>query len=466
MHPVKDPRNMHAIHHFYKTLEFERRYEELFNLMESTNKLCHDLPNHLMPPGFLSTGCNLKLSHRDDREYIGSASTFLINSSSTISTNPTDIYDETQWKFFDRSMIYDVAGISPRRPLTLSLQAELNHLQKLLRSYFSRRVETKDYIMDEIVYGNTRLLPTTGREFKLRVKLTHKENQRTSKYIIVKTLQRLSQDIAISSDVMNRRPIHVLLPLMVVDDRFKEFVRNFVKQGLSKGITLSLVVVLFNELDADLVEGIVKQFTRGFPKAVVTIAISEGQYSLPHAVEMGMSVLKDNNNDDVVFVTDVNVRVKNDFWSRCRDNAILKKQVYFPIPFSVYVSDYRTQLINDTTGHPINRWSGQWALYSFKNFCIVKSDYDNIGSDDGVKFSVDFFERLIRSNLQIFQSPDPSLYRMWPTRTCENLDSPTKKNVCLELMKISKEFPQTELTEYLIGLDKNKITKFWYNNGS
>ena len=457
MHPVKDPINMHAIHHFYKTLEFERRYEQLLDLMSYTNQLCQNLPQHLVPPGFLSTGCNLKLCQPDGT---GSPSSYLVNRSTDVLANPTDVYDEAHWKFFTRDMLFDISGISPRCPLKLSIQAELNHIHKLLRKYFSHKRDMSDYTLEEMVYGYMRFLPTTGREFQLRVKFVHKDSAHDVKFRTVRLLRRLSPVISLSVDVTESRTIHVLLPLLAVDDRFREFLRNFVQQGLSKGITLSLVVVLFNEMEADLVEAIVMQFTRGFPKAVVTIVIAEGKYSFLQAIDMGVSVLK---NDDIVFVTDVNMRVKSDFWDRCRENTKLGTRTYFPVPFSAYVSDYTISIVNKTFTYPINEWTGKWTYYSFRTFCIVKQDYVAVGGYEGVKFSVEFFERMIHSNLQVFQSPDPSLYRFWPLRTCGHLTSAAKIKACQMFAENMRKYSQPDLIEFLLGQEKSKRAKFWQN---
>ena len=383
-----------------------------------------------------------------------------MNRSTSVLANPTDIHsDETHWEFFNRDSLFDIGGISPRFPLRLSLQAELKHVETLLHKYLLRSPDCRDFVLDEVLHGYVRFLPATGREFRLRVKLSHTSEKKQIKYLSVRLLRQLSQEIAISVEPTGQRPIHVILPLLMVDDRFREFLKNFVQQGLEKGVTLSLVVVLFSEMNANLVEGIVKQLTRGFPKAMVTIAISEGQYSFPRGVEMGMSVL--SSHDDVAFVTDVNARVRSDFWSRCRDNTRSGKQVYFPTPFSVYVSDFRMSLVNTTSSYPINRWTGQWTFYSPKTFCVIKRDYLGVGGFKDAAFSHDFFQRLLGSgDLEVFQGPDPGLYQLWPTgRTCNSLNSVPKRRACEEMTRSHAHFPPADLAEYLVALDGSKGTK-------
>lgn len=450
LHPVKNPVNMLAIHHFYKTLEFEHQYERLFDLTSYTNKLCESLPQNLLPPGFLSTSCNLKIGYRIDEESVEWLGSYLVNRNTSAHFKPSTVYGANHWAFFNRERVFDVSSISLQHPLKQSFQAEINHLQNLLHKYFARKEESRDYQQVEIVYGYTRFLPVSGSEYILRLQLAHREESKSVKFRSVRLLRRLSPEIAISENLVTAGPIHVLLPLYLVDDKFREFLKNFVAQGLSKGLPLSLLAVLFSESDADLVGEIVKQQTHGYPEAQVTVAIAEGEYSFSRAVDVGMSLLK---KDDLVFVTDINFRMKHDFWTHCRENTELRKQAYFPIPFSVYVSDFRTLLVNDATSYPINEWSGKWAFYSFKSFCILKQDYTE-GVDRKKASSV--FEQLIHSNnVQVFQAPDPSLYEFWPATTCDSLDSHVKRKTCNTLQNIPSQFPQPELTKFLIEQNSN-----------
>ena len=464
MHPVKDPRNMLSIHHFYKILEFEKKHEELFDLMSYTNNLCRSLPLHLVPPAFVSTECNLQVLVGEGGgggggggggRMVQQESGSLVNRSTAVFANPIDIYDEeTHWKFFNHDSLFEIGGVSPRSPLSLSLQAELKNIENRLRRYFLRMPDSRDFNMEDILHGYARFLPVTGREFRLRVKLSHKVEKNRVKYFSVRLLRQLSQETAISVEPTETRPIHVILPLLTVDDRFREFLKNFVEQGLKKGITLSLVVVIFNEINADLVEGIVKHLTRGFPKTMVTIAISEGHYSFPRAVDTGMSVLGDS---DVAFVTDVNSRVRPDFWSRCRDNTRPGKQIYFPTPFSAYVSNFRISLVNSTSTYPINEWTGQWAFYSWKNFCVVKRDYLSVGGFKHASFYSEVFHRLLNNGeFEVFQGPDPGLYQLWPARACNNLNSLPKKKACKEMVKNHALFSPTDLADFLVSRDQSR----------
>ena len=340
---------------------------------------------------------------------------------------------------------------------------EVNHLQKLLEHHFSKKLSKKgrSYLLEEIVYGYTRFLPTIGREFILRVKLADRNNADHVKFYTVHLLRRLAPAIAMAEVPGSDRPISIILPLLTVDDRFREFLQNIKEEGLKKQASLTLIVVVFSDDNANQVEEIVKESTRGFPKAFVTIAISEGIYKFTKAVETGMSLLSGSN---IAFVADVNMRIKRDFWQRCQENTRLGQQAYFPIPFWVYEYDYRQSLVNETGSYPIDPWTGQWAFYSFRSFCITKRDYDSVGGYLGSSYSSDLIKRLLRSNVQVFQAPDTGIYQFWRVGSCSKLNSRARKRICLTLQETAREFPQSELVEYLTEQARNKAARFWFRN--
>lgn len=455
---------MKALHHFYKTLESEKQYDKLYDLTSYISQLCRNLPEHLTPPSFVSTGCHIKLSQSRSHGDGSTPGGFLVSTNSSVFANPTSKFELTHWSYFSKDMFYDPSSLSPRHVFQPSFRAEMSHLQRLLQSYLSRRKGGKDYRLVQVVHGYTRFLPTTGREFILQVKLAHKDNAGVVKFHTVRLLRRLSADIAVTELPTESRTVNVLLPLSVVDERLAGFLRNYIDQGLKKGVYLSLIIVVFSEKDANDVETVVKEVTKGLPKALVTIAIAEGEFSFPRAVEIGMSVLK--NRYDLVFLAEVNMRMTHEFWLRCRENTHLKKQVYFPIPFWIYESDQKRKLVNETSNYPIEHWTGQWVAHTFKAMCIRKLDYTTVGGFKNALYSEDLFQRLIRSKLQVFQAPDPGLYQFWSSRTCDSLHSKFRREVCLSLQQRPSLFPQAELTEYLTEQAKSKATSLWrHGNG-
>ena len=453
---------MIALHHFYKTLEFEKQYNRLFDLTGYISRLCRNLPEHLAPPSFVSTGCHIKLTQSRSHGNGRTSGGFLISSNSSVFANPTSKFELTYWSYFSKDMYYDPSSLSPRHVFQPSFHAEVNHLQRLLQSHLSQRQGGKEYRLVQVVHGYTRFLPTTGREFILRVKLVHKDNADVVKFHTVRLLRRFSADITVTELPSESRTINVLLPLARVDDRLAGFLRNYIDHGLRKGVYLSLIIVVFSEKDANEVEMVVKDITKGLPKALVTIAIAEGDFSFPRAVEIGMSVIK--NRYDLVFVAEVNMRMTHEFWLRCRENTHLRKQVYFPIPFWIYESDQKRKLVNETSNYPIEHWTGQWVAHTFKAVCIRKLDYATVGGFKDALYSEDLFQRLIRSKVQVFQAPDPGLYQFWSSRTCDSLHTKFRRDVCLSLQQRLSLFPQTELTEYLTEQAKLKATSFWFHS--
>ena len=222
--------------------------------------------------------------------------------------------------------------------------------------------------------------------------------------------------------------------------------------------------MVFSEKDANEAEEVVKSETKGFPGTVVTIAVAVGEFYFPRAVEIGMSVIKDDS--DLVFVAEVSMRMTQEFWLRCQMHTHLRKQVYFPIPFWIYESDRSWKELNETRSYLIDPWTGKWVPYTFKPFCVRKLDYVSVGGYKDARFSSDFFQRVSRSHLEVFQAPDPGLVQYWSPRTCSNIVSAWRRQACKALQLRPAQFSPVEQVEYLTELGQIRPSSFWFpDNG-
>ena len=60
IHAIKDGDHLRSLHLFYKTLEYEHLFELHKEIQNSLNNLCKKLPHELVPPSFISSGCNIE----------------------------------------------------------------------------------------------------------------------------------------------------------------------------------------------------------------------------------------------------------------------------------------------------------------------------------------------------------------------------------------------------------------------
>ena len=458
VHPVKIPENMRSIHHFYKTLEFEELYEELHNMSGYLNRLCDDLPNHVAPPPFASAGCNLKFAPHLDYSNLSvsqSHGSYLIRKKKLdYIHNPADKYDLTYWTRFDMQHVQELSKVTPQHGLFPGLKAEMHHIIKLLDPYLAAFYRPKTAKIIQIAEGYTRFTPFTGREYLLTLKL---ELDGSRDHIVTRKLRMmrpLSQEFTVVEEhCYSSVPIHVILPVRRVDDRFRQFVAMLADVGLRRGEKVHLIVVVFSETDANSVEMTVQEYTKNYPNSKVSIAIGEGSYTRPRAVEIGMSLLK--NTNDLAFLADIDVRILPGFFQRCRSNAVARRRVYFPAAFWLYNSDYRYSYSEERP--TIAQWKGQWGYYNLLLACIFKTDYTAIGGYNGTQYSVQLFERAIKSHLDVMQAPDPNLFHVWSSKICGQL-STNRRDICRQMQNNAGSFDQTELTEYLAELANKKVS--------
>ena len=130
------------------------------------------------------------------------------------------------------------------------------------------------------------------------------------------------------------------------------------------------------------------------------------------------------------------------------------RECILPIAFWLFGSQHKQSSFED---HPpaLTRWTGQWGSYNFGLVCIYKEDYDIIGGYHDSKHSVELFERVSASALEVMQAPEPDLYHLWRGRTCRELKSNSLREGCQRLKQVGL-VDQAELSEYLGQLNNLK----------
>lgn len=449
---------MRSIHHFYKTLEFEELYEELHNMSGYLNELCETLPNHVAPPPFASAGCNLKFAPHFDYTNLSVSQSFgsyiIRKRRLDYIHNPIDKYDLAYWTRFDMHHVQEMSTVTPQHAIFPGLKAEIQHMIKLLEPYVVTHYKPKAAKIVQVAEGYTRSSPFNGREYllTLKVELDGSKDQTVTRKL--RMVRPLAPEITVVEEqVFSRVLIHVILPVRRVDDHFREFVAMFANIGLAKGEKVHLIIVVFSETDANAVEMTVHEYIRNYPDSRVSIAIGEGSFTRPRAIEIGMTVLKKKN--DLAFLADVDLRITPGFFQRCRTNAVPQNRVYFPTAFWLYNSDYRYKYSEELP--TIARWKGQWAVYNLLLACIFKVDYNAIGGYNGTTYSVELFERAAKSHLDVMQAPDPSLFHIWSSKTCGQL-SANRRDTCRQMRNNGGSFDQTDLTDYISELANRKTS--------
>lgn len=459
IHPVKDPNSMYALHHFYKTLTFQKSYKDLQIMADNLNTLCSKLPSYVAPPRSISTSCDLKLhphlEYFNDPNahynHLGNAPSMYFKDVDTVPFiyKSKNKFDLLPWIRFNSSQVQDVNSIFQQHPLGPRLQSELTSVMNTLRDYLRVAKAHDDEQITRLLDGYVRYNPLLGTEYVLSVKTSQ---QVFKKFRLVRELSPLVT--VVESDISILEPaVHVILPLSTVFGQFEDFFNNYAQFGQRDNV--KLIVVVFSDDDAENVRNVIKQVSMETSAGLVRVVVSDGKHDWLRGIEDGMASLKDDNS--LAFLADVSVRFGPGFFRRCRINTIQNNQVYFPTAFWLYISEHQSHVSDDSVPD-LNSWTGEWAGYKLWLVCIYKSDYMSVGGYHGSKYSVELFERVSKSHTEVIQAPDPGLFHLWSAQVCEGLKNPVRRKVC-EGLKFHGIHEHVEMANYAseLMLESNSL---------
>ena len=442
---------MMSLHHFYKSLEFQKSYDDLYQTVSDLNKLCNLLPPGAAPPLLASVGCNLTL--HPQLSPLNSSSAYghlgytpggrlLIKDHQPVLHNPANKFDLSPWIRFNNSRTQEVFGSAPEHAHLPTFRSEMLHILNVLQSYVQVRLGTKTAQISHVLDGYSRFDPHIGKEYLLSVKvLTNGGYPQYKKFHLVRQvtpdLSLVEEHISLSSPT-----VHVILPLAKVDQRLQNFLASYGDIGLRyKENKIHLLVVVYSEEGAERVKKIVEDFTKTTFPAEVTIVTAIGADNRMRGVEVAMETLQSGNS--LVFLADVDVRFSSGFFRRCRSIAVLNHRVYFPVAFWLYKSP---RSFNPHRPPKISSGAGEWAYQNFWLACLYKADFDSIGGYKNARYTVELFERASSSHqLEVMLAPDPGLYHMWSAKSCSELRSSSKRDLC---SRMGQEVERPDAAEY------------------
>lgn len=362
---------------------------------------------------------------------------------------PVNKFDVHLWTRFSDSLVQEVGGgMSPEATPIPSFQAEVTHVLGMLKSYIQIEFAPKVVKISSLLDGYVRFNPHLGREYIFTLKLS-RGHAYPSLYRTYHMIREIGPQVAVV-DVPSVPPslaVNVILPLPVVDWSFMEFLRSLAHVGLKhSGNAIHLVVVVSTEQASRLAESALSNFTSNtFPVSASIVVTGHTPFNFLRAYDVGMATLQDDHS--LAFLTDVKTRLAPGFFRRCRGNPELERRVYFPTPFRLYQSHFGN--FSDGSVPAITPWSGQWAFYDFRAVCVYKKDYESLKGYQNCKYSVNFFEKVAGSTLDIMRAPEPGLFKPWGQKQCKSLASSRRRYACREMRARLGQLSQVELADYL-----------------
>lgn len=234
-------------------------------------------------------------------------------------------------------------------------------------------------------------------------------------------------DVSINTEVpIPTDPVYVVVPYTGRVDQLRLFYQN-VKELLDAKVSIRVIISTFGgpvqilgaaellrEMQIGLTEG---ELSDGHLIQVVEAeAGPDGKFSRSKALISGMQYVP---AEGLVFMCDVDMTIKKQFFENCRYNTKRNYQVYYPIVYSLY-----------PYGNRVSKEHGYWRKGAFGMVCAYKSDYVRTwawkshtnqrtlrgwGYED-VKLQKEFANHW---QISIFHAIEPNLLHRWHPKYCE-----------------------------------------------
>ncbi|XP_003704206.1 chondroitin sulfate synthase [Megachile rotundata] len=479
LHPVKSPPHMYRLHNYMRGLQIQDLQQERLNLHRDIYTMAKQLEISVenMKNFEIADGVPLFPVNPYSKEYPGDTEILGVPAGLR-SFKPTTADEVIPWDFLSRSE-YSLADSNPRRrihsdikegleDITREVMASINAcsrqrgrvVEERSTLYGYRRVDSygADTILDLLlVYrkyrGRKVTLPVrrhvylhqhfTGLEIRETVNgeevdesRRNERNGKSLQSIFSAGFLNLNFNFE-EEDPVNGKTIHFVLPLSGRYEVFQRFLQNYEEVCLTSGQKTALLVVLYQhktENSFNRTIDLIEQLRYKYRSASLDVVPISGTFSRAKALNFGVSRLK---NDDLMLFIDVDIVFNESALYRIRANTIYGRQVYFPVVFSQYDPKivYRHNRKRQDM-YAVNEVTGYWRQFGFGIVSLYKRDYKTVGGFDlsiqgWGKEDVDFFEKLIKSDIKIFRVADKDLIHVYHDIECSKDLSDTQFSMCM-----------------------------------
>ncbi|XP_011309652.1 chondroitin sulfate synthase 1 isoform X2 [Fopius arisanus] len=466
LHPVKSPPHMYRLHNYMRGLKIQELKQERVNLHRDITVMIQQL-------GMTSKDFQRQLSTSKGYSTVLRDMELLGVPVGLRSFKPNSSGEVVPWDFISRSE-YSLADSNPRRRIHTHVKEGLDDITREVMDsinacsrqrgrvveersalYGYRRVDSygADTVLDLLlVYrkyrGRKVTLPVrrhvyvhqhyTGIEVREVVnceavdgqgRLTSKQPQS------IFNSGFLGFSSAREADPIKDKSIKFILPLSGRLHVFQRFLRNYEEICLMSGDKTELLVVLYPHRSEDSMDStmqLIEKTRRKYSSAKIEVISGSGNFSRAQALHLGAS---QSREDDLMFFVDVDIVLRASALQRIRLNTVIGRQVYFPIVFSQFDPKIVRQNSNPQDPFLINEFTGFWRQFGFGIVSLYKRDYLTIGGFDlsitgWGKEDVDFFEKVVKSKLNVFRAPDIHLVHVFHDVECDERLSGLQLSMC------------------------------------
>lgn len=237
-------------------------------------------------------------------------------------------------------------------------------------------------------------------------------------------------------DPVQSKVINFILPLSGRYEIFQRFLQNYEDICLTSGEKTSLFVVLYQHKSENTFNktiDLIEQLKYKYRSASIEILPVSGEFSRARALDLGVSR---QQPDDLMLFIDVDIVFTGSALNRIRLNTLSGRRIYFPIVFSQYDPKVVYGDVRKQDKFTINEISGHWRQYGFGIVSVYKSDYRTVGGLDlsiqgWGKEDVEFFEKAVKSDLDVFRAADRHLVHVYHEIECSRELSTPQFSMCM-----------------------------------
>ncbi|KAH0954878.1 hypothetical protein HN011_010547 [Eciton burchellii] len=458
LHPVKSPPHMYRLHNYMRGLRIQELQQEKIYLHRDIRAMADKLGFNLEASKNyeIAEGVRLFPVDSNSEDYPGDTDMLGVPASLR-SFKPATSDEVIPWDFLSK-LEYSLIDSNPRRrihsdvkegleDITREVMASINSysrqrgrvVEERSALYGYRRVNSygADTILDLLlVYrkyrGRKVTLPVrrhvylhqhfTGLEIRETVngvEVLHRESNGRSVHGSFLNLNFSSQD----EDPVQSKTINFILPLSGRYEIFQRFLQNYEDICLTSGEKTSLLIVLYQHKSEDSFNktiDLIERLKYKYRSVNMDILPISGNFSRARALDLGASKFQ---ADELLLFIDVDIVFTNSALNRIRLNTLPGRRLYFPIVFSQYDPKVVYGEASKQDKFTINEISGHWRQYGFGIVSLYKRDYRAVGGLDlsiqgWGKEDVEFFEKTVKSGLDVFRAADRDLVHVYHEIEC------------------------------------------------
>lgn len=312
----------------------------------------------------------------------------------TEANTPWDHYDyETNT---ETSSILQQPSKKVKRVEKIAIQKMLTNTRNACAVHLAENTNVSALNIKEI---KKRFCPGYGYEYRMIMtnRVTSSEGDMVEDTYLMRTAIPLGDPIQEMIKETSKDPhLNIILPLNVVDEKFKQFMRNYenacLKQRLPLGISVSLHVIMFQMFSVTELKKLVYHYVTDYPNANITMQEADHAADLQQAVFFKASAMDDN---PLLWLTNSSFQFSTEFVQQCTLFPS-KQKAFFPIPR--------------------NSKGTAWASDSYANICGYANDItvanryvETLGDEKG-DLSYDIFDWFVKhQSIELIRSPAPEL---------------------------------------------------------